>query len=328
MTPLKIAIIGTGIAGNVAAHRLHRAGHDITVYEADDHIGGHTHTHRIELDGEVQHDRHRLHRLQRPDLPELHRAARRARRGIAAELDELLGARRARGLEYNGTSLNGLFAQRRNLLRPRFLGMLADILRFNREAPRAASRRRRRDHARRRISRRTVSAAASSTTTSCRWARRSGPPTRERMLEFPARFFVRFLHNHGMLTVNDRPAVARDPRRLGALRREARRAVSRPHPPPHCRCESIRRRPDGVLVQARGREPERYDHVFLACHADQALRLLADPSPQEREILGALPYQRNEARAAHRHLAAAAAPPRLGGVELPPAAERAGRAWR
>ncbi len=81
---MKIAIIGTGIAGNVAAHRLHRA-HEITVFEAGGHVGGHTHTHRIELDGERHAHRHGLHRLQRPHLSALHRAARRARRRLAAD---------------------------------------------------------------------------------------------------------------------------------------------------------------------------------------------------------------------------------------------------
>jgi len=114
------------------------------------------------------------------------------------------------------------------------------------------------------------------------------------MLRFPARFFVRFLHNHGMLTVNDRPAwrvirggSARYVERLVAPFRDRVRLDSP--------VELIRRRPDGVTVWVRGREPERFDHVFIACHADQALRLLADPSREERDILGSLPYQRNEA---------------------------------
>ncbi len=114
------------------------------------------------------------------------------------------------------------------------------------------------------------------------------------MLAFPARFFVRFLHNHGMLTVNDRPVwrtitggSARYVERLTAPFRDRIR-LNTP-------VEQVRRVPGGVLVKARGLEVERYDALFLACHSDQALALLADPSPAEREVLGAIPYQRNDA---------------------------------
>jgi predicted NAD/FAD-binding protein len=115
-----------------------------------------------------------------------------------------------------------------------------------------------------------------------------------RMLAFPARFFVRFLHRHGMLSVNDRPqwrvvcgGSARYVERLVAPWRDRIRL--------NCPVERLQRTPAGVLVTARGAGVERYDEVFLACHADQALRLLADPSPAERAILGAMPYQPNEA---------------------------------
>jgi predicted NAD/FAD-binding protein len=131
---MKIAIVGTGIAGNVVAHRLHRA-HDITVYEAAGHIGGHTHTHRIELDGEVQQVdtgfivfNHRTYPHFVKLLGEL---------GVASHDSSMsFSVRNERSnLEYNGTTLNTLFAQRRNLVRPSFLRMVSEILRFNREAP-------------------------------------------------------------------------------------------------------------------------------------------------------------------------------------------------
>jgi uncharacterized protein len=293
MRPLKIAVVGTGIAGNVAAWRLHRAGHDLTVYEADDRIGGHTHTHRIEFDGEVQQVDTGFIVFNDRTYP-----------NFVALLDELGVESRpssmsfsvrndASGLEYNGTSLNGLFAQRRNLLSPGFLVMLAEILRFHREAP-------------------ALLQADGTETTLGTWldANRFGGRFVDdylvpmgaaiwstdpmRMFDFPARFFVRFLHNHGMLTVDDRPVwrvirggSARYVERLVAPFRERIRLNSP--------VEQIRRRPDGVMLHVRGREPQRFDHVFLACHADQALRMLADPSPEERAILGSLPYQRNEA---------------------------------
>jgi len=200
---MKIAIIGTGIAGNVAAHLLHRA-HEITVYEAAGHIGGHTHTHRIELDGEVQQIdtgfivfNHRTY----PNFVKLL-----AELGVASHDSAMSFSVRneGSGLEYNGTSLNSLFAQRTNLLRPSFLRMVREILRFNREAPGlldgdgdeialgdylAGN-----DYSRRFIDDYLIPMGAAI------W---STDP--QRMLGFPARFLVRFMHNHGMLTVDDRP---------------------------------------------------------------------------------------------------------------------------
>jgi predicted NAD/FAD-binding protein len=110
----------------------------------------------------------------------------------------------------------------------------------------------------------------------------------------PAAFFVRFFHNHGLLSVNDRPAwrVIK-----GGSRRYVEKLVAghrdriRLNTPVHW----IRRHPEYIEVRARGAEPVRYDRVFMACHSDQALRLLTDPTPQERDVLGAIEYQVNEA---------------------------------
>ena len=116
----------------------------------------------------------------------------------------------------------------------------------------------------------------------------------QQMLAFPARFFVRFLHNHGMLSVNHRPqwrairgGSARYVEKLVAPFRERVRL--------HTPVEAVRRTSAGALIKVRGAEAERYDQVFFACHADQALRLLTDASALEREVLGAMPYQENEA---------------------------------
>ncbi len=290
---MRIAIVGTGIAGNTVAHFLHRAGHQITVFEADGHIGGHTHTHRIEVDGEV-HDidtgfivfNHWTYPNFIGLLDEL---------GVAHQPTSMSFSVRndASGLEYNGTSLDGLFAQRRNLLRPSFLRMLGEILRFNREAPRLLDRPGGEQplgdfleaggYGQRFIDDYLVPMGAAIWSTDA-----------DRMLRFPARFFVRFLHNHGMLSVNHRPTwrvIA------GGSARYVERLVQpwRDHVRLNTPVESVRRLPGGVLVTARGHEPERFDHVFLACHADQALGLLADPSREEIEVLAALPFQSNEA---------------------------------
>jgi predicted NAD/FAD-binding protein len=293
MRPLKLAVVGTGIAGNVVAYRLHHAGHAVTVFEADDRIGGHTHTHLIELDGEVHHIDTGFIVFNDRTYPNF--VALLEELGVESQPSSMSFSVRddSSGLEYNGTSLNGLFAQRRNLLRPGFLGMLAEIFRFHREAPALL-----RDGGNE-ISLGTYLDAnrfggrfVADYLVPMGAAIWSTDPAR--MFDFPARFFVRFLSNHGMLTVNDRPVwrvirggSARYVERLVAPFRDRVR-LNNP-------VQQIRRLPDGVVVCARGRGPERFDHVFLACHADQALRMLADPSREEREILGVLPYQRNEA---------------------------------
>jgi predicted NAD/FAD-binding protein len=290
---VKIAVIGAGIAGNITARGLHYAGHDITVYEAAGHVGGHTHTHEVDFGGERQHVDTGFIVYNNRTYPGF--SALLAELGVETQPAPMSFSVRSEksGLEYNGTSLDGLFAQRRNLLRPSFHRMLLDILRFGREAPALLAQDESEialgEHlARARYSRGFVEdyllpmgAAIWSTDPA-------------RMLDFPARFFVRFLHNHGMLAVNGRPqwrtvrgGSARYVERLVAPFRDRIRL--------HTPVEEVRRTTASVFVRARGAEAERYDHAFLACHADQALRMLADATPLEREVLGAIPYQENEA---------------------------------
>jgi predicted NAD/FAD-binding protein len=289
---VKIAVVGAGIAGNVAARELHRD-HDVTVFEAGHHVGGHTHTHDVEMHGRrwqvdtgfiVFNDRTYPNFIAL--LDEL---------GVASQESSMSFSVRdeAANLEYNGTSLNALFAQRRNLLRPAFLGMVRDILRFNREAPRLLEEPggelplgellARGGYGRAFIEHYAVPMGAAI------WSTDPGS-----MMRFPARFFVRFLHNHGMLTVDDRPTwrtvrggSARYVERLTAPFRDRIHLATR--------VDQVRRIPGGVMVKPCGHEAQRYDAVFLACHSDQALALLADPSPAEREVLSAIPYQANEA---------------------------------
>jgi predicted NAD/FAD-binding protein len=289
---MKIAIVGSGIAGNVAAHRLHRE-HDITVYEAASHVGGHSHTHDVELGG----------RHYAVDTGFIVFNARTYPRFIAL-LDELgvasqdssmsFSVRDERsGLEYNGTSLNALFAQRRNLLRPSFLGMVRDILRFNREAPALLDEPggelplgellERGRYGRAFVEHYIVPMGAAI------WSTDAGS-----MLDFPARLFVRFLHHHGMLSVDDRP-VWRTVRGGSARYVERLVAPFRDRIRLRTPVQRVQRLPGGVIVQPLGAPAQRYDALFLACHSDQALALLADASPAEREVLGAIPYQRNEA---------------------------------
>lgn len=289
---MKIAIIGTGIAGNVAAYHLQRD-HDITVFEANAHVGGHTHTHDIEWDGQhyavdtgfivfnyrtYPHFTRLLHEL-----------------GVAVQPSAMSFSVKCErsGLEYNGDTLNTLFAQRRNLLRPSFYRMLRDILRFNREALQLLELGQadmslgeflhQGGYGREFIEQYLVPMGAAI------W---SADPVL--MYRFPAGFFIRFFHNHGLLSVNERPQwyVIQ-----GGSREYVRKLTAsfadriRTHAP----VERITRYPTHVMVKVQGQEAERFDQVFLACHSDQALRLLADATPLEREVLGSIPYQVNEA---------------------------------
>jgi uncharacterized protein len=288
---MKIAIIGSGIAGNVAAHHLHRD-HDITVFESAGHIGGHTHTHTIDLDGE----RHEIDTgfIVFNDWTYPNFIALLTELGVESQPSPMsFSVRNERsGLEYNGTSLNSLFAQRRNLLRPSFHRMIRDILRFNREAPRLLDSSQaielgdylaQGSYSRQFIDDYLIPMGAAI------W---STDPAR--MLSFPARFFVRFFHNHGMLSVDKRP-------QWRAIRGGSARYVEKLVAPFRNRIrlntpvETVRRMPDRVMVKARGTEAERYDQVFFACHSDQALQLLTDATPLEREVVGAITYQENEA---------------------------------
>ncbi|MDH3406518.1 MAG: FAD-dependent oxidoreductase [Gammaproteobacteria bacterium] len=289
---MKIAIVGTGIAGNVVAHRLYHE-HDISVFEAGSHIGGHSHTHDVIVGDRayavdtgfiVFNDWTYPRFIELID--ELGVASRPSHMSFSVRCEQTR-------LEYNGTSLDTLFAQRRNLLRPRFWRMLREILRFNREAPRLLD----------------TPAAASQTLGEYlahgNFAREfidyyiipmgaaiwSADP--QRLLDFPARFFVRFFHNHGMLSVSNRPTWR-------VIDGGSRRYVDKLTAPFRDRVrlntpvEWVQRYPTHVMVKARGSEPERYDALFLACHSDQALRLLADATAPERAVLGAIPYQQNE----------------------------------
>ena len=136
------------------------------------------------------------------------------------------------------------------------------------------------------------------------------------MWSFPARFLVEFFENHGILGFRDRPRW----RTIAGGSRNYVQALIRPWRE-HLRLSTpvtgISRHPGHVMVSSRGCEPERFDAVVIATHSDQALALLADPSERERELLGAIPYQRQRGGAPHRPLAAPAAAARVGELELP-----------
>jgi predicted NAD/FAD-binding protein len=288
----RIAIIGAGISGLVAAHELAPA-HDITVFEADDRPGGHANTVRVDTAAGpydvdtgfiVYNDR---------NYPGFERLL--AQLGVATQPSEMsfsVSDEHGR-FEYSGSSPNGLFATRRHLLSPRFHRMVGELVRFNRAA--AALLDTEDDGASlghwldaqgfsRAFVERLIVPQASAV-----W---SADPAQ--MWRFPARFLLEFFANHGMLGFRDRPrwrTVTGGSRRYVEAITAGwgeRLRLSTP-------VTAVARRGDHVLVTPKGGPPERFDEVVIAAHADQALRMLADPTPAERAILGAFPYQRNEA---------------------------------
>ena len=288
---MRIAIVGSGIAGLTAAYKLHPR-HEITVFEAGDHIGGHTHTHDIELGGRrwaIDTGFIVFNDWTYPNFIALMDEL-----GVTSQPSAMSFSVRCEktGLEYNGTTLNTLFAQRRNLISPSFHRMIRDTLRFNREAPgfidsgddmtglgeyltKNGYRREFREHY-------IIPMGAAI------WSAAPGD-----MLDFPARYFIRFFHNHGMLSVDDRPQwrVIRGGSRsyvepLTASFRE-RIQVATP-------VTRIVRDDQGVTLHTATGAEARFDAVVLACHSDQALAMLEAPSAVERQILGAIPYQDNE----------------------------------
>ena len=284
---MRIAIVGTGIAGNVAAYKLRRE-HEITVFEANDYAGGHTHT--VDVDVDVDGRRWSVDTgfIVFNDWTYPNFIALLDELGIASQPTSMsFGFTCERtGLEYNGTSLATLFAQRRNLLRPSFYRMLSDILRFNREAPAHALR----------YGSATVGAYLEANGKRSMWSLGAAaiwsaePLAAEAM---PIAFLVRFFAHHGMLSVDKRPewrVVAGGSRSYVEALVEGHRDRLRLG----TRVRRIVRKGAGVEISTTDTAAERFDAVFLACHSDEALALLDDATPLERAVLGAIRYRDND----------------------------------
>ena len=300
---MKIAVIGSGISGLSAAWQLSRDGHDVSLYEAGHYFGGHTNTVDVDIDGQrfgvdtgFLVFNHRTY----PNLARLfeqlkvHTSASDMSFAVKMPMSSSAGAR---ALEWAGSNLDTVFAQRRNLLSPRFWRMLRDIMRFNRQTTEMA-----------------LTAGAMDEIplgefldanyysaefrdwyllpmAGCIWS----CPT-EQMLAFPLATFVRFCHNHGLIQVSNRPQWHTV---TGGARHYVQKmleAISQSYL--NTAVTSVRRVPVGASFQARVesvRGVQLYDHVVLATHSDQALRLLQDASDTERAMLAAVGYQPNQA---------------------------------
>ena len=275
----------------VAAYRL-SSEHEVTVFESGSHVGGHTNTVDVEHAGRsyavdtgfiVYNDWTYPHFIGL--LNELGVGWQPSRMSFSVRCEKT-------GLEYNGTTLNSLFAQRRKFLRPSFLRMVGDILRFNRRAPALlegggtlslGEYLEREAYSRYFIDHYIIPMGAAI------WSSRPID-----MLHFPARFFVEFFANHGFLSVDERPTWR-------VIRGGSREYVKKLTAPYAARIRlntpvaSLQRQPHQVVVRLKSGSLEHFDQVFIACHSDQALQLLSDASHEEREILGAIRYQSNAA---------------------------------
>jgi predicted NAD/FAD-binding protein len=288
---MKFAIVGAGISGLAAAHLLARE-HEITVFEAGERPGGHANTVRVDTENATHHVDTGFIVFNDRNYPNFERLIA-SLRVPWQKSDMSFGVSDGGDFEYNGASANGLFANRAHLVAPWFHRMVADLVRFNREArallrvggdgPSLGHWLEELRFSRAFVDRLIVPQA------SAVW---SADP--RQMWSFPARFLVEFFDNHGMLGFRDRPrwrTIAGGSRAyVEALIRPWRERLRLGTP-----VLAVSRADDHVLVRPRGGEPERFDHVVLAVHSDQALRLLADASDREHEILGAIPYQANEA---------------------------------
>lgn len=278
----QIAVVGSGIAGLTSAYYLSRR-HQVTVFEANDYVGGHTHTVDVALAGEqsaidtgfiVFNDRTYPNFLRLLDTLQ-----------VAYQPTEMSFSVRndAIALEYNGNNLNSLFAQRENLLRPAFWRMLADIVRFNRDVPKDAVR----------PGTRTIGAYLDRHHFGTLFTDNYLLPMiaaiwsmgLQDARDFPLRFFVRFFENHGLLNLVRRPQwysiIGGSRSYIAPLTAPFKDAIRRSTP-----VVRIEPKDDGVKVVCRG-ETAFFDEAILACHGDQALALLDDPNEQERRVLGA-----------------------------------------
>lgn len=292
---MRIAVIGAGVAGLGCAYALAQRAARVTLYEAAPRLGGHAHTVDVTLDGRsypVDTGFLVFNERTYPNLVRLFEELRVpvAKSDMSFAVSAPFGQRR---LEWSGARLSTVFAQRRNLVSPRFLSLLADILRFNAQATRIAQ----------------SGASPAQTLGEFLRAHRYGDAFRDgyllpmaaaiwscpvqTMLDYPFEAFVRFCHNHGLLQIEGRPqwlTVA------GGARQYVERIAARL--PDVRTAEPVRAVARGrwgkVVVTSRS-GAETFDQVVLACHSDQSLRLLADADEEEKALLAAVRYQPNRA---------------------------------
>ncbi|KZY76471.1 FAD-dependent oxidoreductase [Oleiphilus sp. HI0069] len=287
-----MAVIGSGIAGLTSAYLLSKR-HDVSLFESNDYIGGHTHTEHVQCQGKsypVNTGFIVFNDWTYPNFIKLMDQL-----GVTSEDSDMSFSVRCENtdLEYNGTNLNSLFAQRSNLFRPKFLRMISDILKFNKQTVES------------------LEAGTLDTEQSLgEFIEQNGysdafknyyivpmgaaiwSASVDVMLSFPLKFFIQFFKNHGMLSVDDRPQwrvlTNGSESYIAPITQRFKDNI-------HLNSNIIKvtRSPSEAAITFSDHSVQTFDQVIFACHSDQALRLLGDVSEKESEILGAIPYQDN-----------------------------------
>jgi predicted NAD/FAD-binding protein len=281
--------VGSGISGNSLAYTLSKE-HDITLFEKNNRLGGHSHTHEIISQGKkINVDtgfivfNKKTYPLFTKLLDELN---------VHYEKSDMSFSvfSKDRNFEYNGTTLNTLFSQRKNIFNYKFIKMIYEIIKFNKVALTLLS-------AKTEISLETFLRQNNFSDYFCKnyilpmgsaiWSSNINS-----MLKFPAVFFVKFFNNHGMLNINDRPqwlTVTNGSKEyVEKLTASIKKNIRL-----NCPVKAVKRNKDSVEVKSSD-GTEIFDYIFFACHSDEALKLIIDPSTQEKEVLSSIPYSKNE----------------------------------
>ena len=288
---MKIAIIGTGISGMTAAHFLSED-HEVTVFEANDYVGGHTHTVDVSLNGKSYAVDTGFIVFNEKTYPNFVKLMKRLNVGWQNSTMSFSVQCEKTGLEFSPSNLNALFIQRRNLLRPTFYRMLYDVSRFKKDSVALLET----DDFNL-----TLAAFLKDRKYSPAFIQHFIIPMGEavwsadpvKFNEFPARYFAQFFKNHGFLNVKNQPQWLT----IKGRSRQYIQPITQPYADRirlNCPIASIRRFKDHVEVQPKNEAPETFEQVVIATHSDQAISLLADATDAEKNILSVIPYQENQ----------------------------------
>jgi len=286
---MKIAIIGSGISGNTLAYHLN-SNHQITLFESNSRVGGHSHTHEIEIANQKLNVDTGFIVFNKKTYPHFLNLLHELKVPYENSAMSFSVKDSQKDFEYNGTNLNALFAQRKNLISPTFYKMIKEILRFNKNSTLLLK-----DNEEISLGEYLDREAYSDffkkyyilPMGSAIWS--SDVKT---MMTFPAKFFVRFFDNHGMLNINDRPQWLTI---TGGSINYVKKLIS-PFEKKiklNSQIKSVERKNDHVDIQFHDRD-EKFDWVFFACHSDEALKLIKSPTQDEKNVLKAIPYKDNE----------------------------------
>jgi predicted NAD/FAD-binding protein len=289
---MRIAIIGTGISGMTSAHLLSED-HEVVVYEANDYVGGHTNTVDVSLNGQQYAVDTGFIVFNEKTYPNFVKLMKRL--GVSWQNSVMSFSVQCEktGLEFSPSTLNSLFIQRRNLLRPSFYRMLWDIMHFKRDSEALLESD---DY------KMTLTEFLTGKGYSQAFVQHFIIPMGEavwsadpvKFNEFPARYFAQFFKNHGFLNVKDQPQWLT----VKGRSRQYIKPITQPYADQirlNCPVASVRRYPDYVEIQPQNEVAEKFDQVVIATHSDQALALLDEPTDIEKNILGVIPYQENQA---------------------------------